>query len=302
MKFGISLFPFHSFPDLPSLVSYVQRAERLGYHSVYLPEHPAIPRQYEKYIGSLWYDFLVLATHLAAVTEKIRLESGIVILPQHNPFYLAKALATLDVVSNGRVSLGIGVGWLEDEFRLLGVDFHKRGALTDEYIMTLRALWGDDPCSFQGKHVSFTDVVSGPKPVQRPSLPIYVGGGMKTSLRRAAALGDGWMPMTGTTEDFKASLAILKEELGKRGRSLEGFTVAKSIPLYDRSQESHEHGRMSGSDAVSTLGGDYSAALEYVQEYKEMGVTQMSIGVLGMEPARVVQEMERFAEKVMALV
>ena len=141
------------------------------------------------------------------------------ILPQRHPLYVAKELATLDVLSNGRVVFGIGSGWLKEEFDSLGLDFHQRGARTDEAIKSLRALWSPAPASsFHGKHFNFGPVKCFPKPVQKGGVPIVVGGHSPAAARRAGRYGDGFFPAIGEPDKLKELFAIVSAEARKAGR------------------------------------------------------------------------------------
>src|SRR5271170_786909 len=187
MKAGISFAnsgPF-SRPDL--FAQLARDAEELGFESIWTVEHVIIPQPHMPYPGSrdgqmpggdsvAIPDPLIPLAYAAAITKKIKLATGVVILPQHHPLYLAKQLASLDVLSHGRVILGIGSGWMKEEFESVDVDFHTRGARTDEAIQAMRALWSATPASFHGKHFHFHDVKSLPKPAQAAGVPIHVGG------------------------------------------------------------------------------------------------------------------------------
>ena len=299
MKFGIHTYPFYQFPDLPSMVGYVQRAERLGYDYVDLPEHNAFPVEHESSMGQLWWDPIVLGAHLAHATKTIRLNFSVLILPQHNPLTVAKQIATLDHVSNGRVGVGVGVGWLEGEMALWGADYHKRGAITEEYIQVMKALWTTHPSAYQGKTVSISNVSCFPKPLQKPHPPIYVGGSPKTSCRRAAALGDGWMPMSASNMGFEEGMRVLKDALQSSGRSMQGFTIFKHLPLFDRNQEAREHSRKAGGGGDDPLHGDHARAIEEVRRYEQLGVTHMLVILPVGDFQRSIRELEAFAEKVM---
>ena len=139
-------------------------------------------------------DPLIPLAYAAAITSKIKLATGIVILPQRHPLYLAKQLATIDLLSQGRMLLGIGSGWMKEEFEAVDVDYHARGARTDESIQAMRALWSENPTTFHGKHFHFHDVKSLPKPVQAGGIPIHVGGHSPAAARRAGRFGDGFFP------------------------------------------------------------------------------------------------------------
>jgi probable F420-dependent oxidoreductase len=161
-------------------------------------------------------DPLVWLSFAAAVTQRIRLATGILILPQRHPVYVAKAVASLDQLSAGRALLGVGIGWLEEEFRVLGVPFEERADRTEESIRALRDLWSDGPSRFEGKYYRWPDVESNPKPSQRPGVPIIVGGHALGAARRAARLGDGFFPVR--PERLSKLLEVMREECAAIGR------------------------------------------------------------------------------------
>jgi probable F420-dependent oxidoreductase len=139
-----------------------------------------------------WLDPLVALSFAAAATSRIRLATGIMLLPEHNPVLVAKQTASIDVLSGGRLSLGVGVGWSAEEFAALGVPFTGRGRRLDEYIDAMRTLWRDDVASFKGEHVAFDTIRVNPRPVHNRRIPIVIGGNGDAALRRAARTGDGW--------------------------------------------------------------------------------------------------------------
>ena len=229
MKFGLmfaNVGPF-MFPD--SLARLAQTAEEVGIESMWTVEHVVIPVGYESpypYSGSGKIpggesvpipDPLLPLAFVAAVTKKIRLATGVMILPQRHPAYVAKEIATLDLLSNGRMILGIGSGWLAEEFATVGVPFHERGARTNEAIRAIRSLWKDGPEAFEGKYYKWAAVESNPKPVQKPGVPIVIGGHSEAAAKRAARLGDGFFPAKGLTE----LLPLLRAECAKIGRKPE---------------------------------------------------------------------------------
>jgi probable F420-dependent oxidoreductase len=170
-------------------------AERLGYDSLWAGEHVVVPSprvdpspmEPDEPI----LDPLVALAHLAAHTERVRLGTGVIVLPQRNPLVLAKQVASLDVLSGGRLILGLGVAYLEPEMRAIGVPMEGRGARADEYLAAMRALWDEDAPAYEGRHVRFEGVDAHPRPVQRP-LPVVVGGHTRAAHRRAARSADGW--------------------------------------------------------------------------------------------------------------
>ncbi|TMA74634.1 MAG: LLM class F420-dependent oxidoreductase, partial [Deltaproteobacteria bacterium] len=230
MKFGLmyaNAGPF-AFPEM--LTHLAQTAERVGVESLWTVEHVVIPVGYASTYpydpsGKIQApdqvpipDPLVALGYVAGVTKKIRLATGIVILPQRHPLYIAKEVATLDVLSHGRVILGIGVGWLAEEFDALGIPFAERAARTAEMVRAMRSLWKDEAEPFQGKFYRWPKVESHPKPVQKPGVPIVVGGHTELAARRAARYGDGFFPGVAEDAKLKDILAIMADECRKLGR------------------------------------------------------------------------------------
>lgn len=216
-------------------------AEESGFESLWTVEHVGVPAGYESAYPysptgrmpgpeeSPIPDPLIWLTWVAASTRNLRLGTGILILPQRNPPVLAKELATLDMLSGGRVTLGIGVGWLAEEFAALGVPFESRGARTDEYIEALRVLWGEDESTYSGRFTSFERLKSYPKPVQTGGIPIAVGGHTPAAARRAGRLGDEFFPGVGSVEDLEALVKIMRSAAGDAGRDPDGIDVTAGI-------------------------------------------------------------------------
>lgn len=208
MKFGIAFANIITFAEREGLQTLAKGAEAAGFDSLWTVEHVIYPEGYESAYpydpsgrmamdsGTPLPDPLLWLAFVAAATETLRLGTGILILPQRNPLVLAKEVATLDHLSGGRVDLGIGVGWLREEFDALGVPWPRRGARTDEHIEVMRALWDGDHASYDGEFVSFSDVSSNPKPANG-RVPIHVGGHSRAAAERAGRLGDGFFPGTG---------------------------------------------------------------------------------------------------------
>jgi probable F420-dependent oxidoreductase len=244
MKLGILFANVGPFGQPEGLVNLAQTAEGAGFESLWTVEHVVVPKGYEspypysqdgKMPGpeeSPIPDPFVWLSYVAAVTEKIRLGTGVLILPQRHPFYVAKEVATLDTLSKGRVELGVGIGWLEEEFDGLGVPFDARVGRTEESIAALRDLWSDGPSKFGGEHFSWNAVESNPKPVQRPAVPIHVGGHVKGAARRAARLGDGFFPARGDL--LPGLLAELRAECDRIGRDPSEIEITTgSTPTLD---------------------------------------------------------------------
>jgi probable F420-dependent oxidoreductase len=175
------------------LVTVCRAADRLGYHHLTASEHLAIPVDVEARRGKRYWDLLATLSYLAAVTERIRLATNMVVLPYHHPLEIVKHYGTLDRLSRGRLVLGVGVGSLRSEFELLGAQFEGRGERADDAIRAIRAAWGVREPVYRGLHYAFDDVVVDPTAVQE-RVPIWVGGRTPRSLRRAVELGDAWVP------------------------------------------------------------------------------------------------------------
>jgi len=218
-------------------VALAQAAEAGGFESLWTVEHTIVPAGYQspypysptgKMPGPEDSDIpdpLIWLTYVAASTSTIRLGTGILILPQRNPIVLAKEVATLDRLSGGRVELGVGVGWLEEEFDALGISFADRGARTDDHIAALRALWTQDAASHHGTHSSFDGAISRPRPTQG-SVPIVVGGHSKVAARRAGRLGDGFFPGRGSHDALAELIAVMKATAVEHGRDPDAIEIS----------------------------------------------------------------------------
>ena len=171
-------------------------------------------------------DPLIWMGYIAAATKRIKLATGILILPQHNPVITAKQVATLDHLSGGRILLGVGVGWLEEEFKALGVPFAERGARMDEYIAAMRELWSAEAPTFKGRFVAFEGAYCRPQPVNK-AVPIIVGGHSEAAARRAGRLGDGFFPARGAPADL---IAVARNAAQAAGRDPDKLEISASLP------------------------------------------------------------------------
>ena len=176
-----------------------------------------------------WLDPLLGLSFIAAHTRRITLATGILLLPEHNPLIVAKQAATLDVLSGGRFTLGVGVGWSAEEFDALGIQFARRGPRTDEYIAAMRRVWASDVASFFGEFVRFNTVLVYPKPVRERRIPVIVGGTTDAALRRVAAIGDGWYGFNLPAAVVPERLGALAEHCRERGREMRDLRIAVSL-------------------------------------------------------------------------
>ena len=240
-------------------------AEERGFDSIWVAEHVVL---FDEYASQYPYaadgripvptesgmlDPFPALSFLAACTKTIRLGTGICLLPQRNPVYTAKEAATVDWMSNGRLDLGIGVGWLEEEYQALGVPFERRGARCRAYIDVLKTLWCDDISEYEGEFYSLPATRQFPKPVQQPHPPIHFGGESDAALRRVADLGQGWYGFNQTAEQVTKRIAKLTSMLEKRGRSREEIEVSICPYLLGASPEIIEGYEAAGVDRVILL-------------------------------------------------
>jgi len=240
MRFTLH-FGNNTFPDLAGAARMVKIAEAAGFDSVVTVDHVVFPHNYTSVYpysptgrlpggpdGAL-PDPLIWMAAMAAVTTRLRFMTGVIILPLRNPLVLAKQVATLDHLSGGRIELGIGVGWLKEEFEALGVPFEKRGKRSDEYIAAMRRLWAGDAASFDGEFVKFHEVSSNPKPVRR-TVPIVIGGHSEAAARRAGRLGDGFFPSVGTQVDVVPLFDIVRKSAQAAGRDPKSIEILAGCP------------------------------------------------------------------------
>lgn len=265
MKFGVWLPAVTPFTTSEVLDEVALRVEERGIDSVWVGEHLVLFDEYASsypYSGdgrlptggeSGIYEPFTVLTYLAARTSHVRLGTGIMLLPQRNPLYTAKTTATLDVLSGGRLDLGIGVGWLREEFEAAGVSWPNRGRRTDEYIDLLHTLWTEDPCSFKGEFYNLEPCRLHPKPVQTPHPPIHVGGETTPALRRTAARGQGWYSFNRLPEDMAAPLAELDTLLAENGRSRADVTITVCSYMHALTPELVEGYAEAGVDQVLGL-------------------------------------------------
>ena len=239
MKFGLRYCNTGRYTDPTNAVELIQAGEAAGFESAWTVEHTVLPEGYESEYpysddGKIAKgacdislpDPLIWMAYVAAQTERIKLGTGILILPQHNPVITAKQVATLDVMARGRVLLGIGVGWLREEFDVLNADFDTRAARTDEYVAAMRVLWSDDVPNFDGDFVQFKGAYCRPQPPNK-AVPIIVGGHSKAAARRAGRIGDGFFPARGLTLPL---LQLARETAAASGRDPAALEITASLP------------------------------------------------------------------------
>ena len=213
MRYGYVVPNNFGVADPNELVRLGVRAEALGFDSLWVNHHVLNVGYVRDRLGELpYHDALVMLTWLAAKTSRVTLGTSVLVMPYLHPMSLAKHLATLDHLSGGRLVVGLGVGSLPEENAALGVPYESRGAFCNEFLEVLRLLWTESGASFTGQHFSFTDLISSPKPLQKPHPPIVIGGNRPPALRRAARFGDGWHPMNCSPDGVRRRLQALRAE------------------------------------------------------------------------------------------
>ena len=228
MKISIAM-AFNESTEPGFIKDAVQLAEAKGVHGIWVPEHVLFFPDYAStypYSDSgrmpgdpeVLLDPFTALTFIAAHTQRVRLGTGICLVPQRQPVYTAKMVADVDYLSGGRVDFGVGIGWLKEEFQNIGMDFASRGARTEEYLLAMKALWSEGISEFKGQTLNLEPCHFNPKPVQRPHPPIIFGGDSDAAMRRVARLGDGWYGYDLTPEDLGRRLNSLDAGLASTGR------------------------------------------------------------------------------------
>ena len=287
MKFGIVPINLREFTDPEMLMPFVQRAEALGYESVWTAEHVIIPKQYDSVYpynpdGKLPFksdapiiDPLVALTFIAAATKKLRLGTGVNILPQMSPLYLAKWVSSIDHLSQGRLMLGLGIGWLREEFAAIGVPFERRGKRSNEYLEALKAVWTSEEVNYQGEFINWQGFSMRPKPAQPGGVPLVIGGISQPAIRRTVKYGDGWYVIGKDPDDYRTHMQALAGECERQGRDITG----REITAYWNY---------------------YTEGLESLGVYEELGVHRLLVNMHALRAGDVTVAMERFAEQVIA--
>jgi probable F420-dependent oxidoreductase len=252
-----------STPELLDAVA--EGAEARGIGTIWVGEHVVLFEEYESRYpyaedgripappGSGLLEPMLTLTYLAARTSTVRLGTAMLLLPQRNPVYVAKEVSSLDCLSGGRVDLGIGVGWLKEEFDALNVPWERRGRRTDEYLEVLRTLWVDNPSSYHGETYDLPACEMYPKPAQAPHPPIHIGGETPAALRRAARLGQGWHTFNRSPAELATGLAELDGHLEAAGRNRADLQITVCPYFQQLTPEAVEQYAAAGADAVAAL-------------------------------------------------
>ena len=313
VEFGFSLPGRGPLASPDQILRLATRADALKYTSVFVTDHVVLPvsmaRSTYPYAASGklpggadqdYLDPLALLGWLAHATKKIKLGTSVLVVPYRNPLVTAKMLATIDRLSNGRLLLGMGVGWLREEFEAVAAPpFEERGPVTDEYIALMRTTWTSDPVSFDGKYYRVKDVHALPKPAQRGGIPIWIGGHTDAAVKRAATVGDGWHPLALRPpglllpDEFAAKVALFRKAAQGAGRKPESLTISLRVGMEVRSAR-----QKAPAGDRSLFQGTAAEVLGDIRRYAALGVTHFVFDPVVPDLKAVLANMERFANEV----
>ena len=317
MDFGFNFMSRGPLATPEAMAVMAKRGEELGFAYMTVNDHVIVPgdinSRYPYTETGAWgggdtgacMEQITALGFLAALTSKIRLLTSVMVIPHRNPVLAAKGLATVDVLSGGRLTLGVGVGWMREEFEALDAPpFDERGAVSDEYIAAFKELWTSDDPKMDGKYVRFSNVKFEPKPVQKPHPPIWIGGESPPAMRRAAALGDGWYPVArnprhplDTVDRFGAAVSRVRqmtEEAGREPDSLDVAYLMITVPEFTP-QEAADGGRRLFTGPAETIVDD-------IGHFTDLGMNHLITSFQTTDLNETTDRMAAFAEKVMAKV
>lgn len=291
MKFGFIIPHNFGLDDPDDVLNIGKRAEELGFDSVWVNHHILNVGYIFDRLGSKpYYDAMTVLTWVAAHTERVRLGTTVLVLPYLNPLVLAKTLATVDVMSKGRLNVGVGVGALKPESDALGSTFETRGRYADESIKIMRELWESEDPEFDGEFFSFSGVKFSPKPIQKPGPPILIGGASRAALRRVATLGDGWHPIRQSIADLKQNIATIHSLAEEAGRDPSEITVTvrTELDVLDSRSDGTESSMIGTADHLRAT----------IEQYEEIGVSELVLSVSTDDVERIQRTQDRFAAQV----
>ena len=295
-KFGVTIPNNWGVPDPREVLSVGPEAEQLGYDSIWVMDH-LFNTGYirERLQDRPYYHPMAMLSYMSATTSRVALGTSVLVLPYHNPVELAKYAATLDQMSAGRVILGVGAGAMSEEFAALGVPMRERGSLTNESIAIMKELWSNPRPEYHSRRWDIEDVYFSPKPVQQPTIPLWVGGSSPGALRRTARVGDGWHPTGMSPEDFaigKAEVTAMAEAAG-RDPSTIAMSARVEVEVHGgpSSQRSASRSRLPGDDAGAIRAG--------IEAYRQAGVEHLVLALNSGDIAALRRLMALIADEVL---
>jgi probable F420-dependent oxidoreductase len=285
MRVGVNLPNYSDLGTRDTISSIADAAEELGYASLWTTDHVLLPTRLPEPYGRL-LESLTTLSYLAARTERIGLATSVLVLPQRDPLLVAKQAATVHHLSGGRLTLGVGVGWLEEEYGYLRADFPRRGRLADEYIAAIRELFDADKPHFDGPSITFDDVLFSPRP--ESPLPIVVGGASKAALRRAATLGDGWHGIRQTPERVRAIADTLRSQPRRPGFEI---SVRAFVQI---------DGEVDGEPGTALSGG-IASVIDQARAFAAAGVDHLVLEPVSNDRAGFLEQLDVFAREALPL-
>jgi probable F420-dependent oxidoreductase len=308
MRYGFYLPTRGPTATRDGILALAREGERLGLHSAMVADHIVLPvesRSTYPYTldgkhpseGDALETFSILGV-VAGATERLRLVTSVLVLPYRNPVLTAKMAASLDVLSEGRLTLGVGAGWLREEFEALNSpDFAARGAVTDEWIAIFKQLWSQSPASFDGRFYRYADIRVEPFPVQKPHPPIWIGGHSRAALRRTARHGDGWHPVGAVAasplppKEMRTHLDTLRRLTLAEGRDFSALTISYKAPLYDTGIASPDGSRRPFSGTPDEIADD-------IRDFAAIGVHELIFDFRGQSIAESIERLQWFAAEI----
>ena len=296
MHFGTTLPNNFGVDAMRDLVDFGVTAERLDYQSVWVSDHLFHAAYVAARLGEQpYHEPLTVLTAVAACTERVALGTSVLVLPWHHPVRLAKAIASLDNLANGRVIMGVGVGVTEDEYAALGVPFKRRGEIANEYLGAMQSLWTEDLPKFAGQHLAFDGLRFLPKPTQSPHPPIWVGGNSRAAHRRLARFGDGWHPLGLSPGGLREAKAALDGTLKAAERSTDIPVAVRLLLSFEQSASKRP------VEEQKALKGTPADVANLVNAYAKVGVTHFILDGATPDLDRATHDLERFQSEVVPL-
>ena len=304
MDFGFAL---PKTTDGGAMIEFAQAVEALGFESVWTGDHIVLPveetDQYPytpdgRFVArpdDPQLDALVILSYIASSTTRVSIGTTVAIVPYRNPILQAKMFATLDVLTHGRVVCGVGVGWLEKEFDVLGASYVDRGPVTDEYLRIFRTLWTEQEPEFHGEHYDFDGIYFAPKPVRDGHIPVWVGGHSRRAIRRTVKFGDAWHPTRQTPEFVERNLPYLRDFSAQTGRDPDEITISlkRTLHFTDIGIEEGPANRSNGALIAST-----GEIIEDVRSCQEIGIHQLTFDFRTPDVDDCIRTMEHLATAV----
>jgi probable F420-dependent oxidoreductase len=295
MEFGVCIPHYGKAIDVQGILANVRRAEELGFDSVWVTDHIIVPRTMDLIYRDNMLEPVALLSHIAGLVPRVKLGTSVLILPYRNPVVLAKMLATIDQLSGGRLIVGVGGGWMTEEFAAVGTPFPERGKVSDECLRVMRELWAHETVSFSGTYTSFHDMQMSPMPAQR-HLPIWVGGVSARARRRVAEFGDGWHATALTPETFAEGTQHLQGLWQKKGRTGKPvLSMRASLFIEGVSHDVLSYAPRPGRDL---LRGDLDTVTTRLRAYQQAGVQHLIFELSTQSFESSVRTMETFVSKI----